>query len=61
MDMITSVSDSFHAQGKKVIVVLNVGGIIDTSEWADKVDGILFRITSYNVCYTKLLRFVDSD
>lgn len=41
VDMITSVADAFHAQGKKVVVVLNVNGVIDTSAWADKADAIL--------------------
>ena len=41
MDMITSVADTFHAQDKKVVVVLNVNGVIDTTQWADKADAIL--------------------
>ncbi len=41
MDMITSVADAFHAQDKKVVVVLNVNGVIDTTQWADKADAIL--------------------
>jgi Beta-glucosidase-related glycosidases len=39
--LIDNVSTAFHAQGKKVVVVLNVGGIVDTTAWKDKVDGIL--------------------
>ncbi len=41
LDMVQQVSQAFHAQGKKVIVVLNVNGVIDTSEWAMDVDAIL--------------------
>ena len=41
MDMISSVADAFHAQDKKVVVVLNVNGVIDTTQWADKADAIL--------------------
>jgi beta-glucosidase len=41
IDMITGVADVFHAQGKKVVVVLNINGVIDTSAWADKADAIL--------------------
>jgi beta-glucosidase len=35
------IADGFHAQGKKVIALLNIGGVIDMNEWQDSADAIL--------------------
>ena len=39
--MIKTVTNFFHSLHKNVVVVLNIGGVINVSDWKDGVDGIL--------------------
>ncbi|HEY4876164.1 MAG TPA: glycoside hydrolase family 3 C-terminal domain-containing protein, partial [Puia sp.] len=39
--LIKTIATVFHAKGKKVLVVLNIGGVIEVTSWKDDVDAIL--------------------
>lgn len=40
-ELIDRISEAFHTEGKKVVVVLNVGGYVEICSWQDKVDAVL--------------------
>lgn len=40
-DLLTCISKAFHARGKKVTVILDIGGLVEMASWMDLADAVL--------------------
>jgi beta-glucosidase len=40
-EMLKTIAEAFHSKSKKVVIILNVGGVVETSSWKDIPDAIL--------------------
>ena len=40
-ELIESVTEAFHKEGKKAIVILNIAGVVETASWSDIPDAVL--------------------
>ena len=41
LQLLSEVSSAFRSRGKKVVVILNIGGLVEMASWRDKADAVV--------------------
>ena len=59
--LIAQTAKAFHAQGKKVVVVLNIDGVVDVASWRNEADAILLAWLPGQEAGNALAALVDGE
>lgn len=61
VNLIKNVSEIYHATGKKVVVVLNIGGVIATADWSNYADAVVLAWQTGQEGANALVKILKGD